>query len=137
MVADWYSFTLSFKGVVLEGLEVVFIALTFGANQQNIPLAAVAALGAVLVVTIAGIAVRAPLGRVPENTMNVVGIMLTSFGIFWGAEGAGAVWPGADAALLLLVPGVAVFALALVALLRRVTTASATTGPAVGGSVAS
>ena len=121
MVADWYSFTLSFKGVVLEGLEVVFIALTFGANQQNIPLAAVAALAAVLVVTVAGVAVRAPLARVPENAMKfVVGIMLTSFGIFWGAEGAGAVWPGADAALLVIVPAVAVFALVLVALLRRV-----------------
>ena len=96
MVVDWYSFTLSFKGVVLEGLEVVFIALTFGANQRNIPLAAVAALAAVLVVAIAGIAVRAPLARVPENTMKfAVGIMLTSFGIFWGAEGAGAAWPGA------------------------------------------
>ncbi|MCU1660541.1 MAG: hypothetical protein JWR58_606 [Pseudonocardia sp.] len=120
LVADWYSFTLSFKGVVLEGLEVAFIALTFGANQQNIPLAAAAALAAVLVVTIAGVAVRAPLARVPENTMKfVVGIMLTSFGIFWGAEGAGAVWPGADAALLAVVPVVALFALALVAVLRR------------------
>ena len=138
MVADWYSFTLSFKGVVLEGLEVVFIALTFGANQQNIPLAAVAALAAVLVVTIAGIAVRAPLARVPENAMKfVVGIMLISFGIFWGAEGAGAVWPGADAALLVIVPAVAVFALALVAWLRRVTAAPTTTGPAVGGPVVS
>ena len=121
MVADWYSFTLSFKGVVLEGLEVAFIALTFGANQQNIPLAAVAALAAVLVVTLAGIAVRAPLARVPENSMKfVVGIMLTSFGVFWGAEGAGAVWPAGDAALLVLVPAVALFALALVALLRRI-----------------
>lgn len=121
MVADWYSFTLSFKGVVLEGLEVVFIALTFGANQQNIPLAAVAASAAVLVVTLAGIAVRAPLARVPENSMKfVVGIMLTSFGVFWGAEGAGAVWPAGDAALLVLVPAVALFALALVALLRRI-----------------
>lgn len=138
MVADWYSFTLSFKGVVLEGLEVVFIALTFGANQHNIPLAAVAALAAVLVVTIAGIAVRAPLARVPENAMKlVVGIMLISFGIFWGAEGAGAVWPGADAALLVIVPAVAVFALALVAWLRRVTAAPTTTGPAVGGPVVS
>ena len=138
VVADWYSFTLSFKGVVLEGLEVVFIALTFGANQHNIGLAAVAALAAVLVVIIAGIAVRAPLARVPENAMKfVVGIMLTSFGMFWGAEGAGAVWPGADAALLLIVPAVAVFALVLVALLRRVTAAPATTGPAVGGSVVS
>jgi uncharacterized membrane protein len=66
----------------------------------------------------------------------VVGIMLTSFGIFWGAEGAGAVWPGADAALLCVVPAVAVFALALVALLRRVTAAPTTTG-SVGGSRAS
>ena len=138
MVVDWYSFTLSFKGVVLEGLEVVFIALTFGANQRNIPLAAVAALAAVLVVALAGIAVRAPLARVPENTMKfVVGIMLTSFGIFWGAEGAGAVWPGADAALLIVVPSVAVVALVLVALLRRVTAAPAITGPAVDGPVVS
>ena len=120
MVTDWYSFTLSFKGVLLEGLEVAFIALTFGANQHNIPLAAIAALSAVVVVVLAGIAVRAPLARVPENSMKfIVGVMLTSFGIFWGAEGAGAQWPGADAALLALVPAVAVFALALVAVLRR------------------
>jgi uncharacterized membrane protein len=120
LVADWYSFTLSFKGVVLEGLEVAFIALTFGANARNVPLAAVAALAAVLVVSLAGLAVRAPLARVPENTIKfVVGILLTSFGTFWGAEGAGAVWPAADAALLVVVPAVAVFALALVALLRR------------------
>jgi len=120
LVADWYAFTLSFKGVVLEGLEVAFIALTFGANQRNIPLAAAAAIAAVLVITIAGVAVRAPLARVPENTMKfIVGIMLTSFGIFWGAEGAGAVWPGGDAALLVLVPAVAVFGVAIAALLRR------------------
>ena len=123
MVGDWYAFTLSFKGVVLEGLEVIFIALTFGANQHNIPLAAVAAVAAVLVVTVAGIAVRAPLARVPENTMKfVVGVMLTSFGVFWGAEGAGAQWPGADVALLVVVPAVALFALAHVALLRRINT---------------
>ena len=120
VVTDWYSFTLSFKGVLLEGLEVVFIALTFGANQNNIPLAAIAALSAVAVVVLAGIAVRAPLARVPENAIKfTVGVMLTSFGIFWGAEGAGAQWPSADAALLVLVPAVAVFALALVAFLRR------------------
>jgi len=70
-----------------------------------------AALAAVLVVTVAGIAVRAPLARVPENSMKfVVGVMLTSFGIFWGA----------DVALLVVVPAVALFALALVALLRRI-----------------
>jgi uncharacterized membrane protein len=119
LVTDWYAFTLSFKGVVLEGLEVVFIALTFGSNQHDIPLAAFAAVSAVVLVTIAGIAIRAPLARVPENTMKfVVGVMLTSFGMFWGVEGAGAHWPGSDAALLVLVPAIAVFGLLLVALLR-------------------
>ena len=128
-ISDWYSFTLSFKGVVLEGLEVVFIALTFGANQRDIPLAALAALAAVLVVVVAGLAVRAPLARVPENTMKfVVGIMLTSFGVFWGGEGAGARWPGGDAALLVVVPAVAVLGLALVALLRRAGVRDAVTG---------
>lgn len=119
-VSDWYAFTLSFKGVVLEGLEVAFIALTFGSNQHDIPLASIAAIAAVLVVAVAGLAVRAPLARVPENAMKfVVGIMLTSFGMFWGAEGAHAHWPGADAALLVLIPGIAVLALGTVAALRR------------------
>jgi uncharacterized membrane protein len=121
LVGDWYSFSLSFKGVVLEGLEVAFVVVTFGANQRNMPLAVVAAVVALLVVTIAGVAVRAPLSRVPENTMKfAVGVMLTSFGVFWGAEGAGAEWPGEDAALLVLVPVVTGFALALVAVLRRI-----------------
>jgi uncharacterized membrane protein len=119
-VDDWYAFTLSFKGVVLEGLEVVFIALTFGSNQHSVGLAAVAAVAAVVVVTAAGVVVRAPLARVPENTLKfVVGVMLTSFGMFWGAEGANARWPGNDAALLAVVPAVALYAIALVAVFRR------------------
>ncbi len=119
-VTDWYAFTLSFKGVVLEGLEVVFIVLTFGSNQRDIPLAAGAAVIAVLVVAVAGFAIRAPLARVPENTLKfAVGVMLTAFGMFWGAEGAHARWPGSDAALLVLVPAVALVALGLVAVLRR------------------
>ncbi|MCU1700681.1 MAG: hypothetical protein JWR34_6744 [Mycobacterium sp.] len=120
MVPDWYGFTLAFKGVVLEGLEVVFIALTFGSNQHNVALDAVAAVAAVLVVAAAGVAVRAPLSRVPENSMKfVVGVMLTAFGMFWGAEGAGAQWPGSDLALLVLIPAVGLYALILVALFRR------------------
>jgi uncharacterized membrane protein len=120
VVADWYAFTLSFKGVVLEGLEVVFIVLTFGSNQHDVPLAAAAAGAAVVIVGGAGLAVRAPLARVPENTLKfVVGVMLTAFGSFWGAEGAGAVWPGSDAALLVLVPAIAALAVALVHILRR------------------
>jgi uncharacterized membrane protein len=119
VVADWYAFTMSFKGVVLEGLEVVFIVLTFGSNQHDIPLAAIAAVAAVVVVATAGLAVRAPLARVPENTLKfAVGVMLTAFGTFWGAEGAGAKWPGSDAALLVLVPAVALLAIGLSLALR-------------------
>jgi len=119
-VPDWYGFTLSFKGVLLEGLEVVFIVLTFGTNDHNVGLATVAAACAVALIAALGFAVKAPLARVPENTMKfVVGIMLTSFGVFWGAEGAGAHWPGSDAALLVIIPAIALYAIGLVALLRR------------------
>ena len=94
--------------MLLEGLEVVFIVITFGDNQQNIGAAVIGAAAAIIVVTIAGIAVKAPLTKVPENWMKfAVGVMLTSFGTFWGAEGAGVAWPGNDAALLVLVPVVA------------------------------
>jgi uncharacterized membrane protein len=134
-VDDGYAFTLSFKGVVLEGLEVAFITLTFGSNQKDVPLAAVAAVSAVVVVAAIGFAVRAPLSRVPENTLKfVVGVMLTSFGLFWGAEGAGAHWPGSDASLLVLAPGVAVYALLLVVALRPRRPVGATAGGPGDGS---
>ena len=119
-VPDWYGFTLSFKGVLLEGLEVVFIVLTFGANAKNIGLATIAAGAAVVIIAAVGFAIKAPLARVPENTMKfVVGIMLTSFGVFWGAEGAGANWPGSDAALLVIIPAMALLAIGLTWLLRQ------------------
>jgi uncharacterized membrane protein len=117
---DPYAFAVAFKGVLLEGLEVVFIVLTFGANQHDVGLAAASAAVAVGAVVLAGIAVHAPLARVPENTLKFgVGVMLTSFGTFWGAEGAGAHWPGGDAALLVIVPAVLAWALGLVTALRR------------------
>ena len=119
---DPYSFTVALKGVLLEGLEVVFIVLTFGANQHNVGLAAAAAGVAVLVVVVAGVAARAPLARVPENILKFgVGVMLTSFGMFWGAEGAGAKWPGGDTALLVIIPATLIFSLGLRAGLRRQT----------------
>jgi uncharacterized membrane protein len=118
-VTDWYSFTLAFKGVLLEGLEVVFIVLTFGANQHNIGAAVIGAVTAIVVVSVAGFAVKAPLAKVPENWLKfAVGVMLTSFGTFWGAEGAGADWPGGDAALLVLVPLVALVSAGYVYWLR-------------------
>ena len=114
-VTDWYSFTLAFKGVLLEGLEVVFIVVTFGDNQKNYGAAVIGAAAAIILVTIVGIAVRAPLTKVPENWMKLaVGVMLTSFGTFWGAEGAGVRWPGNDAALLVVIPVVAVVAAACI-----------------------
>lgn len=120
LVEDWYAFTLAFKGVVLEGLEVAFIALTFGANQHDIPLAAAAAVAAVVAVSAAGALLKAPLARVPENTMKfAVGVMLTGFGVFWGAEGAGAEWPGGDAALPVVIGYVLAAAVTAVWLLRR------------------
>jgi uncharacterized membrane protein len=116
---DGYAFAISFKAVLLEGLEVAFIVLTFGANQHDVGLAAIAAAVAILAVLAAGLALRAPLARVPENGMKfAVGVMLTSFGIFWGAEGAGADWPGGDASLAALVAVVLLAALAMVAEIR-------------------
>jgi uncharacterized membrane protein len=117
---DWYGFTLAFKGVLLEGLEVAFIVITFGSTQGNIGLAAIGAGAALVLVAVVGVLVHAPLSRVPENTMKfAVGVMLTTFGIFWSTEGAGAHWPGSDASL----PGVLGFVILLsfgaVTLLRR------------------
>ncbi|MGH2999183.1 MAG: COG4280 domain-containing protein [Gaiellaceae bacterium] len=117
---DWYGFTLSFKGVLLEGLEVAFIVITFGSTQGSIPLAAAGAAAAVVLVAGVGIAVRAPLARVPENTLKfAVGVMLTTFGIFWSTEGAGGSWPGSDAALFGVLAFVILVSFACVGLLRR------------------
>jgi uncharacterized membrane protein len=117
---DWYSFTVAFKGVLLEGLEVVFIVVTFGATQCQIGLAAAAAAAAVVLVTVTGLAVRAPLERVPENTIKyAVGLLLTSFGVFWAGEGAGVSWPGSDLAILAILAFLAVVSLVLTRQLRR------------------
>jgi uncharacterized membrane protein len=117
---DWYAFTVSFKGVLLEGLEVAFIVLTFGSTQGSIPLAILGAAAAVVLVVIAGVVVRGPLSRVPENTLAfAVGVMLTTFGTFWGAEGAGVDWPGGDAALPVVLAFVVAMSLTYVAALRR------------------
>ncbi len=117
---DWYGFTLAFKGVLLEGLEVVFIVLTFGSAQGSIPLAAAGAAAALILVAGVGLAVRAPLARAPENAMKfAVGVMLTTFGVFWSVEGAGADWPGSDAAILGVLAWIVLSSFVLVRLLRR------------------
>lgn len=135
---DPYAFTIAGKGVLLEGLEVVFIVVGFGANQHRIGLAAAAAGVAVLVVLAAGAAVRGPLARVPENTIKLaVGVLLSSFGTFWGAEGAGAHWPGGDAALLVIVPCVLLAALALASHIAAPDARGRASGAAAAGPPAS
>jgi uncharacterized membrane protein len=117
---DWYTFTVSFKGVFLEGLEVAFIVVTFGGAQHHVALAAIGAAAAAAVVLVAGLVVHRPLSRVPENAMKyAVGAMLTTFGMFWAGEGAGVAWPGGDAALIGLLAFTVLVSGALVASLRR------------------
>lgn len=118
-VTDAYAFVLSFKGVLLEGLEVVFIVVTFGSSAHQLGVAAIAAGAAVVVVAALGFAVRGPLSRIPENSLKfIVGVLLTTFGIFWSAEGAGTEWPGSDLALLAVAAFVAALSAASVVVLR-------------------
>jgi uncharacterized membrane protein len=116
---DWYAFTLSFKGILLEGLEVAFIVVTFGATAHNLWLAILGAVAALVIVLVVGVVVRAPLSRVPENILKfVVGLLLSSFGTFWAAEGAGVTWPGSDAAILGILAVYSVVSLVYVRVLR-------------------
>src|SRR5262245_25444108 len=117
---DWYAFTVAFKGVLLEGLEVVFIVIGFGAAQGRYDVAIAGAAAAVVLVTVVGVLVRKPLERVPENTIKfTVGLLLTSFGCFWAAEGAGVEWPGDELSLLGVIAFVGAVSYGLVRALRR------------------
>lgn len=116
---DKYSFTIAFQGVLVEGFEIVVIVVSFSASRHSLGLAAASAGLAVAVVALAGAIAHAPLTRVPENAMKLlVGVMLTSFGLFWGARGLGVRWPGADAALLVIALAVLASSLAVAWLLR-------------------
>ena len=124
---DWFGFVVSFKGVFLEGLEIVFIVITFGLNADDVPTAvAGAALAGVLVLGAGAVAHR-PLARVPQNTIKfAVGLLLSTFGTFWAVEGLGVfaaggeslAWPGGDAALPVLLAAWCTFAWAAVRVLR-------------------
>ena len=117
---DWLAGLASFKAVVLEGLEVVFIVIAVGAGRGLVGAASLGALAACLIVVAAGFALHRPLARVPENTLKfAVGVLLSSFGIFWIGEGLGVPWPGKDLAILAFVALFLTTALSAVALARR------------------
>jgi uncharacterized membrane protein len=104
--------------------------LAFGSAHHDLGLALAVAAAAVVVVGVAGVVVHRPLSSVPENTMKFgVGLMLCSFGTFWGTEGADVHWPGGDAAILGLLALYTAFALVLVALSRRRATAGRVATP--------
>lgn len=112
---DWISFTVAFKGVLLEGMEVAFIVITFGASAGQLGPAALGAAVAGLIVLAVGAALHQPLARVPENGLKfAVGLMLVTFGTFWAGEGIGIHWPASDATLLILLAAYLVASLAAV-----------------------
>ena len=112
---DMLAFMTSFKIVMLEGIEVVFIVIAIGASGQMMLPASLGAMMALLVVVALGLWLHRPLARVPENTLKFgVGVMLAAFGTFWVGEGVGVEWPGADWALLALIGAYLAVALALV-----------------------
>jgi uncharacterized membrane protein len=120
---DWLAGLASFKAVVLEGLEVVFIVIAVGAGPGLVGAASLGALAACLVIAALGLVIHRPLARVPENTLKfAVGVMLSAFGIFWTGEGLGVPWPGEDFAILAFAALFLTVALAAVAHTRRART---------------
>jgi uncharacterized membrane protein len=114
IVAQWdfIGTATSFKAVMLEGIEVVFIVIALGAVGGALIPAALGAIAAAVLVSLIGVMLHRPLARVPENTLKfAVGIMLSSFGTYWLGEGYGVAWPGADLAILGLMVGFAAVAL--------------------------
>jgi uncharacterized membrane protein len=124
---DAVGFAVAFKGVFLEGTEVVLIVVSLGASQHRLGIAGAAAGAAALIVALVGAMVARQLSAVPENTIKItVGIMLTSFGLFWVGEGAGVHWPGRDLAIVVLIGIFSSVTFATVTLLRRVAPAPPT-----------
>jgi uncharacterized membrane protein len=116
---DWIAGVTSFKAVLLEGIEVVFIVIAIGAARGLIWLASAGALAACALATAIGAAIHRPLARVPENGLKfAVGVMLSAFGLFWTGESLGVEWPGGDASILAFAAMFLGVALGLVACLK-------------------
>ena len=116
---DWVATVTTFKAVVLEGVEVVFIVIGVGATSGMLLPAGFGAAVALLLVIALGLVLHRPLARIPENTLKfAVGVMISTFGIFWLGEGLGFPWPGSDLVLPILAAGLLTAALIAVQLLR-------------------
>ena len=117
---DWTAFVLAFKGVVLEGLEVAFIVVSFGASANQLGVAAIGGVGALVVIGVTGVALQSLVTRIPRSLLQlVVGILLTTFGSFWAVEGLGVEWPAGDGAILGLLALYLLTALVYTAVERR------------------
>jgi uncharacterized membrane protein len=117
---DWTAFVLSFKGVLLEGLEVAFIVVSVGLAARALGVAAIGAGAAFVSLSAAGLLARNVVQRIPRSALQLaVGTLLSSFGTFWAAQGLGVAWPGHDAAILGLVGWYLLAAAVYVGLLRR------------------
>ncbi|HEY1942606.1 MAG TPA: hypothetical protein VGH40_10840 [Roseiarcus sp.] len=124
--ADWLAGVASYKAVLLEGLEVVFIVIAVSAGRGLLLPASVSALAACALVAVAGLIVYRPLARVPENTLKfAVGVMLSAFGVFWTGEGLGVPWPGEDLAIVVFVALFLATGLVSISLVQRSRTATA------------
>jgi uncharacterized membrane protein len=116
---DWYAFVVAFKAVLLEGLEIAFIVITFGAEANQIGTAVIGALAALIAIGGVAFLTRRWLSRVPREWLRfAVGVVLAAFGTFWAAEGASVRWPGGDWSLVGLLAGMTAIAFAYLALLR-------------------
>lgn len=121
---DPIALVTSFKAVVLEGLEVIFIVIAVGSAGDTLIPATIGAGAALVLVVAVGLVVHRPLAQVPENTLKfAVGVLLSGFGVFWIGEGAGLAWPGEDLAIVGLITGFMVAALLAVQVARRATVA--------------
>ena len=117
---DWTAWLLAFKGVLLEGLEVTIIVVTFGAAARAFPSAALAAAAALVVIGGAGALARRAVERIPRSALQLlVGTLLSAFGTFWAVEGLGIAWPGADLAIIALAAWYILAAAAYISRLRR------------------
>jgi uncharacterized membrane protein len=117
---DWVAGLASFKAVVLEGLEVIFIVIAVGSSRGLLIPASLGALAALILVMVAGYVLHRPLSKVPENGLKFgVGVLLSAFGVFWAGEGMGVPWPGQDLIILALIILFLFTALGTVRVLQR------------------